>query len=111
LDAHVLTDDVVEKLALPLLEEDSNEQEQAAAALQEWRTNQLRTHVVLSGIFWAVSMFSAIHRLDFLEYFGLLSVLFGLLPFAIKAFRTIRRFEFDANYMMVLAALGALALR
>jgi Cd2+/Zn2+-exporting ATPase len=110
LDAHVLTDGAVEKLALPLLEEDSNEQEQAAAALQEWQTNQLRSHVVLSGVFWVVSMLSAISGLEFLEYFGLLSVLFGLPPVAIKAFRTVRRCEFDANCMMVVAALGALAL-
>ena len=111
LDATVLTDGAVERLALPLLEDDSNEEEMAAAALAEWQTNQLRSHVVLSGVFWVVSMLSALGGdFEFLEYFGLLSVLFGLPPVALKAWRTVRRYEFDANCMMVTAALGALAL-
>jgi Cd2+/Zn2+-exporting ATPase len=36
--------------------------------------------------------------------------LFGLPPICVKAFRTLRRFQFDANCMMVTAALGAVAL-
>lgn len=111
LDAHVLTDGAVENLALPLLEEDSNEQEQAAAAVAEWQTNQLHSLVILSGVFWVVSMASAVSEsLEFLDYFGLLSVMFGLPPVAKKAWRTVKRLEFDANCMMVVAALGALAL-
>jgi Cd2+/Zn2+-exporting ATPase len=44
-------------------------------------------------------------------YFGLASVAFGLPPICIKAWRTIRRLQFDANCMMVTAALGALFLQ
>ena len=46
-----------------------------------------------------------------LKYFGLLSVLFGLPPIAAKAWRTVRRCQFDANCMMVTAAVGALVLQ
>jgi Cd2+/Zn2+-exporting ATPase len=44
---------------------------------------------------------------DYLKLTGLLSVLFGLPPVALKAYRTLRRGHFDANCMMVFAALGA----
>ena len=44
---------------------------------------------------------------DNLKFTGLLSVLFGLPPVALKAYRTVRRGQFDANCMMVLAAIGA----
>ncbi len=37
-------------------------------------------------------------------------MLFGLPPVALKAWRTVNRCQFDANCMMVVAALGALAL-
>ena len=47
---------------------------------------------------------------DWFKYFGLASVLFGLPPIIIKAYRTLKRCQFDANCMMVTAALGALAL-
>jgi Cd2+/Zn2+-exporting ATPase len=70
----------------------------------------LHIHVVLSGIFWVASLLSAIPGLHNLEYFGLLSVAFGLPPVLIKAMRTMRRREFDANCMMMIAAIGALAL-
>lgn len=49
-------------------------------------------------------------RREWFKYFGLASVFFGLPPICLKAFRTIRRCQFDANCMMVTAALGALAL-
>ena len=52
-----------------------------------------------------------VHSSHYFEYFGLLSVFFGLPPVARKAWRTIRRRQFDSNCMMVTAALGALALR
>ena len=42
---------------------------------------------------------------------GLFAVLFGMPPVALKAFRTIRRLHFDANCMMVTAAIGALILQ
>ena len=45
-----------------------------------------------------------------LQYAGIGSVLFGLPPVIMKAYLTIRRCQFDANCMMVIAAFGALAL-
>ncbi|GKY93554.1 hypothetical protein MPSEU_000322800 [Mayamaea pseudoterrestris] len=78
-----------------------------------WSTShRLQLHVLLSGIFWVVSMVSMLlpSWWHWLQYFGLLSVAFGLPPIAAKAWRTVRRRQFDANCMMVTAALGALAL-
>jgi Zn2+/Cd2+-exporting ATPase len=54
-------------------------------------------------------MFSCFGSVYF-EYFGLLSVFFGLPPVARKAWRTMSRRQFDSNCMMVTAALGALLL-
>jgi Cd2+/Zn2+-exporting ATPase len=71
---------------------------------------QIHANVWLSGIFWVLSMFSYVDGKEIFQYFGLASVLFGLPPIAIKAWRTLRRKQFDANCMMVTAALGALAL-
>lgn len=52
----------------------------------------IKTNVILSGFFWLLSVLSIIGgEWEFLEYFGLLSVLFGLPPIAKKAFRTMRR--------------------
>jgi Cd2+/Zn2+-exporting ATPase len=42
---------------------------------------------------------------------ALLSVAFGLPPIAKKAIRTLRRFQFDANCLMLFAACGAVALQ
>lgn len=42
---------------------------------------------------------------------GLVSVAFGLPPIAMKASRTLRRCQFDANCLMLFAALGAVALQ
>jgi Cd2+/Zn2+-exporting ATPase len=42
---------------------------------------------------------------------ALLSVVFGLPPIAMKAFLTLRRFQFDANCLMFFAAVGAVALQ
>lgn len=51
-----------------------------------------------------------IHR-DYLKYTGLLSVAFGLPPIAIKALRTLRRYQFDTNCLMLFASVGAVALQ
>jgi len=68
--------------------------------------------VLLSGIFWLLSMMTYFGgRWDKLKYCGLLSVVFGLPPIAKKAYRTIKRGQFDANCMMLTAALGALLLQ
>jgi Zn2+/Cd2+-exporting ATPase len=48
---------------------------------------------------------------EYLKYVALVSVAFGLPPIAMKAFRTMRRFQFDANCLMFFAALGAVALQ
>eukprot|EP00934_Nitzschia_sp_Nitz4_P004953 Nitzschia sp. Nitz4//scaffold40_size135432//130078//133507//NITZ4_003273-RA/size135432-snap-gene-0.134-mRNA-1//-1//CDS//3329551306//4943//frame0 len=71
---------------------------------------KIHASVWLSGIFWALSIVSYREGQEWFEYFGLASVLFGLPPICSKAFRTIRRWQFDANCMMVTAAVGALIL-
>jgi Zn2+/Cd2+-exporting ATPase len=80
--------------------------------IQDDERMSLQIHVLLSGFFWLLSMLGYIGGdWEYLQYFGLLSVVFGIPPVAIKALRTLRRCQFDANCMMVLAALGALALQ
>ena len=71
---------------------------------------KIHANVWLSGIFWVLSMVSYADGKDWFKYFGLLSVIFGLPPIAVKAYRTLKRYQFDANCMMVTAAIGALAL-
>lgn len=63
------------------------------------------------------TFFETTHRLfsfdryrEYLKYVGLLSVCFGLPSIAIKAFRTLRRYQFDTNCLMFFASVGALAL-
>jgi len=69
-------------------------------------------NVVFSGIFWVVSMLSYIGGpWQYCKYAGILSVVFGLPPVARKAWKTVRRCEFDANCMMVIAAVGAVILQ
>jgi Cd2+/Zn2+-exporting ATPase len=75
----------------------------------EIHKSTVRPTVILSGVFWIVSMLSLIGgNWDYLKYFALLSVTFGLPPIAIKACVTLRRFHFDVNSMMLFAVLGAL---
>ena len=71
-----------------------------------------RPTVVVSGILWIVSMLSFIgEKWEFLKYVALASVAFGLPPIARKAFGTLRQqFRFDANGLMFIASIGALAL-
>jgi len=67
---------------------------------------------ILSGFFWAVSMLAWIGgSWEYLKYVGLLSCAFGLPSIGLKAFRTIRRFQFDTNVLMFVAAAGAIALQ
>ena len=71
----------------------------------------VRWNVVLSGLFWIISMFSFIGPAwQSCRYAGLLAMLLGLPPVALKAWGTLRRFHFDSNCMMVIAAVGAAAL-
>jgi Cd2+/Zn2+-exporting ATPase len=72
----------------------------------------LGTNIVLSGLFWIISLIGALFdKFYYLKYAGLFSVLFGLPSVAMKALRTVKRWHFDANCMMTIAALGALALQ
>jgi len=69
-------------------------------------------HVILSGVFWVISMLSFIgDKLEFLKYVALLSVTFGLPGISRKAFSTVKRGQLDANCLMMLATTGALALQ
>jgi Zn2+/Cd2+-exporting ATPase len=72
---------------------------------------RMELHIILSGLFWAISMLATLapsqSRWRYLEYTGLLSVLFGLPPVLRKALNTVRRGQFDANCMMSIAAIGA----
>jgi Cd2+/Zn2+-exporting ATPase len=78
----------------------------------KYQHSTVRRSVILSGVFWVVSMFSIIGgSWVYLEYLALLSVVFGLPPIAVKAFKCLRRRRFDVNCMMFLAAVGALALQ
>ena len=66
----------------------------------------------MSGILWIESMLSFIgDDWEPFKYIALLSVAFGLPPIARKAFGTLRQqFKFDANGLMFIASIGALAL-
>ena len=71
-----------------------------------------RPTVVLSGIFWVVSMLSFIGgNWDYLKYVALLSVAFGLPSISIKAFTTLKRCQCDMNVLMAAAIIGAVALQ
>uniref|UniRef100_A0A7S3L7V9 HMA domain-containing protein n=1 Tax=Amphora coffeiformis TaxID=265554 RepID=A0A7S3L7V9_9STRA len=129
LDVIVVTDGHAEQFILPLVEDEDDKAAKAAAAYET--SGQLSLSVIGSGIFWVLSLFSYIGNardendgfsdLDdstksghgafyYFEYFGLLAVVLGLPPVAVKAARTIKRKEFDSNCMMVTAAIGALLL-
>ena len=91
---------------------------EALAALKEDETKSEqddhrfpRPTVILAVLLWIVSMLSLIGEdWEFLKYVGLGSVAFGIPPIAIKAYHQLRRLRFDANSLMFLASLGALAL-
>lgn len=79
-------------------------------------TNGLRANVVISGLFWLMSMLPPFlphsGKWQSFKYAGLVSVAFGLPPVVQRARETLRqRRGIDANCMMLTAALGALALR
>ncbi|KAL3803656.1 hypothetical protein HJC23_003710 [Cyclotella cryptica] len=78
----------------------------------EHHRSTVRVTVVLSGVFWIVSMLSLIGgNWDYLKYVGVVSVALGLPPIAMKAYKTLLRCHFDVNCMMLFAVLGALALQ
>jgi Cd2+/Zn2+-exporting ATPase len=110
LQATVICDGAVEHLALPLLED--YDAPAYSNMDQDSMQPYLHINVILSGFFWFLSILSYIGgNWIYLEYCGIVSVLFGLPPVVGKAWRTLKRCQFDANCMMVTAALGALALQ
>lgn len=71
-----------------------------------------RPTVILSGVFWIVSMLSLIGgNFEPLKYAALISVSFGLPPIVKKAYRTLLRYQFDTNCLMLFASIGAIALQ
>jgi Cd2+/Zn2+-exporting ATPase len=71
----------------------------------------LRPTVAISGVFWIIAMFSKFGGgLQFLSYFGLVSIAFGIPSIANKAFRTACRGMIDTNVLMFLAVVGAVCL-
>ncbi|KAL3801669.1 hypothetical protein HJC23_013174 [Cyclotella cryptica] len=111
-DIEVLHDGGLEGLNLPASRSDElNDGAISRASEENELVAGLKYSVVISGIFWLVSLLNVIdEKLDHLKYAGIVSVLFGMPSVLKKAWATIRRFQFDANCMMVIAAFGALAL-
>ncbi|KAL7485422.1 hypothetical protein ACHAW6_011020 [Cyclotella cf. meneghiniana] len=111
-EIEVLHDGGLEGLSLPALRSDEiSDRATSRLSEEDYFFAGLKYSVVISGIFWLVSLLSAIdEKLDYLKYAGIISVLLGMPSVLIKAWATIRRFYFDANCMMVIAAFGALAL-
>jgi len=71
-----------------------------------------RPVVILSGIFWLISLLSLIGgNWDNLKYVALVAVLFGSPPIALKAYKTLCRLQFDTNVLMLSATIGAVALQ
>jgi len=105
-------DGAVEGLTLPVMNNDADQQNNPDESMQEEKgCHGLKLNVVLSGIFWILSLFSHFYESAwFLKYFGIGAVLCGLPPVVVKAWSTVRRWQFDANCMMVTAAFGALLL-
>jgi len=103
----------VEGLTLPILNNTETDEDNDGMMDNNERKwcRGLKFNVIISGIFWVLSLLSMIGGVwENLQYAGIGSVLFGLPPVIMKAYLTIRRCQFDANCMMVIAAFGALAL-
>ena len=99
-------DGAVENLALPM------ENPPIHGGMQQDDSSRIHINVLLSGVFWVISLLTYIGgEWENLKYAGLFSVVFGMPPVIAKAWRTLKRCEFDANCMMVVAAFGALALQ
>lgn len=109
-EIQLLHDGAKEGLILPML--DSGTQIEGQSEENDGMFAGLKCNVVISGIFWITSLLSVIDpiRFDHLKYAGIVSVISGMPPVLMKACMTIRRRQFDANCMMVIAAFGALAL-
>lgn len=82
----------------------------AKNTIDAWNSTLVPIPVILSGIFWIVSVAASLMQWKALEYSALISVACGLPPVAVKAARTLQRGSFDANAMMLTAAVGAVIL-
>ena len=126
----ILTDGASERVYLPpssdLLLNSKSGSNMAEAPMERWhplvqlsalvstvnRQLPLPLSVVLSGVFWIISMVASVLEIHALERAGVVSVLFGLPPVALKAYRSaIQQRRLDANVLMVLAATGAVLLQ
>ena len=112
----VLVDGAIEGLYLPNTMSDMPELQlkgwKCTKRLKHFLPKGLGINIVLSGIFWFVSILGHfIEKWSYLKYAGLISVIFGIPSVAKKAFRTLKRKHFDANCMMVTAAIGSLLLQ
>ncbi len=109
-------DGATEGLTLPVLSNEHRDGDEGDDSLEEggrrlYCFSGLKVNIMCSGLCWIISLLSYVgDSWNFLQYAGIGAVLFGLPPVALKAYLTVRRCQFDANCMMVTAALGALAL-
>jgi copper chaperone CopZ len=71
-----------------------------------------RPMIIVSGILWIVSMLSYIGGpWSYLQWVALVSILFGIPPIAMRAFRAMQRWRFDTNCLMFFASIGAVGLQ
>lgn len=109
-------DGATEGLTLPVLSTERLDDNEGDNSLEErgrrlYCFRGLKVNIIFSGLFWVLSLLSYVgDSWSFLRNAGIAAVFFGLPPVAMKAYLTVRRCQFDANCMMVTAALGALAL-
>mmetsp|Transcript_18364 Transcript_18364/g.31061 ORF Transcript_18364/g.31061 Transcript_18364/m.31061 type:complete len:1128 (+) Transcript_18364:369-3752(+) len=109
-------DGATEGLTLPVLSNERRDDNEGNDFLDEggrrlYCFRGLKVNILLSGLCWILSLLSYVgDSWRFLQYAGIGAVFFGLPPVAMKAYLTMRRCQFDANCMMVTAALGSLAL-
>jgi len=109
-------DGATEGLTLPVLSNERLDENEGDDSLDDggnrlYCFRGLKVNIILSGLCWILSLLSYVDESwGFLQYAGIGAVFFGLPPVVIKAYLTVRRCQFDANCMMVTAALGSLVL-
>lgn len=109
-------DGATEGLTLPVLSNECQHGNEGDDSLDDggrrlYCFRGLKVNIILSGLCWILSLLSYVDEsLSNLQYAGIGAVFFGLPPVMMKAYLTMRRCQFDANCMMVTAALGSLAM-
>jgi copper chaperone CopZ len=110
----IVHDGSAEGLTLPVLSNETHHHDDDVLGEDEQTfCRGVKITIILSGLCWILSLphhWSDAPSWAYLNYAGILSVLFGMPPVVLKAWMTVRRLQFDANCMMVAAAFGALAL-